>query len=234
LEPDERIRNAVLNTRIIRAPKQSLATFGTTNVYYYLVAEAAFQELVKGNISETVIREGRVIAERPRIVTPYYLSRVQGFSPEARKYFESLIESIEPSSPGLLYAYRNEPKEINIVSEDLSTVVARLNSRIDEKGDPLTSIIMGEDTLWDISILKFIYELTQRSVGENIRQLNQRGLLNIDPGGLPSDARLRIESMFELVQKGELEPAELKAELDRWNVFEEYQDRFFSSFIRKK
>ncbi len=31
---DERIREAVERTEILRAPKQSLATFGTTNIYY--------------------------------------------------------------------------------------------------------------------------------------------------------------------------------------------------------
>src|SRR5512136_3224783 len=109
MESDERIRLAVINTKIIRAPKQSLETFGTTNVYYYLVAEATYNELI--NSSETVIREGRVIAERPRIVTPYYLSHLQGFSPEAKKYFETLM-TMSAHSPGLFYSYRNEPKEL--------------------------------------------------------------------------------------------------------------------------
>ncbi|MCR4392832.1 MAG: hypothetical protein NUV31_00515 [Dehalococcoidales bacterium] len=232
MESDERIRAAVINTQIIRAPKQSLATFGVTNIYYYLVAEAAYNELINGN--ETVIREGRVIAERPRIVTPYYLSRVEGFSAEARKYFEMLMERYDPHSPGLYYAYRNEPKELNIVSDSLSAVVAKLNEEIDRKGDPLVSIIKGEDLLWDVSILKFIYELTERSVRENFFQLSQRGLLNIDASGVPSDARLRIEGMFQLVERGEIEPADLKTELDRWGVFEEYQDRFFALFKRKR
>jgi hypothetical protein len=231
MESEERIRIAVMNTQIVRAPKQSLATFGTTNVYYYLVAEAAINDLTQS--SETVIREGRVIAERPRIVTPYYLSRIQGFSPEAKKYFEMLLNSLESTSPGLFYAYRNEPKELNIVSENVPAVIAKLNTEIDQKGDPLTSIIKGEDLLWDVSILKFIYEITQRSVGDNVRQLNQRGLLNMDASGLPADARLRIEGLFNLVTKGELEPSDLKAEMDRWGVFEEYQDRFFNLFQRK-
>ena len=231
MESDDRIKAAVMNTEIVRAPKQSLATFGTTNVYYYLVAEAAYNELVNSN--ETVIREGRVIAERPKIVTPSYLSRVQGFSPEARKYFEKLITLQNPSSPGLMYTYRNEPKEVNFVSENLASVIAKLNDEIEQKKNPLTSIIKGEDTLWDVSILKFIYEITQNSVVDNFRQLNQRGLLNMDSSGLPSDARIRIETLFDLVIKGELEPSELKNELDRWNVFSEYQDRFLDIFRKK-
>ncbi len=231
MESDEKIREAVLNTRIIRAPKQSLATFGVTNIYYYLVAEAAYNELISG--SETVIREGRVVAERPRIVTPYYLSRVQGFSAEAKKYFEMLMNNFDPNSPGLYYAYRNEPKELNVVSDQIGAVVEKLNTEIDRKGDPLATIIQGEDMLWDVSILKFIYEITERSVRDNVQQLNQRGLLKMDNSGLPADARIRIESLFQLVEKGELEPADLKTELDRWGVFTEYQDRFFGLFKRK-
>ena len=231
MESEEKIRNAVKNTQIVRAPKQSLATFGSTNVYYYLVAEAAYSELI--NSSETVIREGRVIAERPKIVTPSYLSRVQGFSPEAKKYFEMLMTEYDPNSPGLFYAYRNEPKELNVVSDNVVSVIEKLNTEIDQKGDPLTSIIKGEDMLWDVSILKFIYEITSRSVGENVRQLNRQGLLKVDSSGLPADARLRIEALFKMVEKGELEPSELKTELDRWNVFAEYQDRFFALFGKK-
>jgi hypothetical protein len=231
MESEERIRDAVINTRIIRPPRQNLATFGVTNIYYYLVAEAAYNELIKG--SETVIREGRVIAERPRIVTPFYLSRVQGFSPEAKKYFETLVETYDPRSPGLYYAYRNEPKELNIVSDNLPAVIEKLKTKIELKNDPLISIIQGEDTLWDVSIMKFIYDLTERSVGGNVSQLAQRGLLNMDTSGLPADARIRIEGLFELVKKGEMEPSDLKKELDRWNVFEEYQDRFFNLFQKK-
>jgi hypothetical protein len=231
MESEERIAKAVMNTQILRPPKQSLSTFGSTNVYYYLVAEAAYNEIINGQ--ETVIREGRVVAERPRIVTPYYLSRVQGFSAEARKYFEMLMMQFSANSPGLYYAYRNEPKELNVVSDNIPTVVARLNAEIDQKGDPLTSIIQGEDMLWDVSILKFIYEITQRSVASNVQQLGQQGLLNMDSSGLPADARVRIEGLFKSVENGDMEPSNLKAELDRWNVFDEYQDRFLAIFKKK-
>ncbi len=155
---NKKVEYAVLNTHILRAPKQSLATFGITNVYYYLVTEPAYAEFAPG-VNETVIREGRVIAERPRIVTPYYLSRLEGFSADARRYFDSLMRAFGPGSPGLLYSYRNEPKELNIVSDNLLAVVERLNTDIDKKGDPLTSIIKGPDEMWDVSLLKFIFEI---------------------------------------------------------------------------
>jgi len=230
---DERIRYAVKQTEILRPPKQTLSTFGVTNIGYYLVTEPAYSELVKG-ITETVIREGRVIAERPRIVTPYYLSRLEGFSPEARKYFDMLVKVHGANAPGLFYAYKNEPKELNIVSNNLLSVVNKLNAEIDKRGDPLTSIIKGEDQLWDVSLMKFIYEVTRSSLQNNLRQMGTRGLLDTDAGGIPADVRLRIEELFTRVFRGEYEPYELKAELDRWGLFEEYEDRFLAVFKKKR
>jgi hypothetical protein len=229
---DERIREAVRHTETLRLPKQSLATFGTTNIYYYLVTEPAYKELV-ANVTETVIREGRVIAQRPRVVTPYYLSRLQGFSAEARRYFDTLTKQHGANAPGLIYSYRNEPKELSIVSDSLRSVVAKLNTEIDKQGDPLTSIIKGEDDLWDVSLLKFIYEITRSSIEDNLWQLGTRGLLNVDSSGVPADARVRIEELFRKVTMGQIEPRELKEELDRWDLFPQYEDRFFALFGKK-
>ena len=229
---DERIREAVRHTETLRLPKQSLATFGTTNIYYYLVTEPAYKELV-GNVAETVIREGRVVAQRPRVVTPYYLSRLQGFSTEAKRYLDTLTRQQGADAPGLFYSYRNEPKELTIVSDSLRSVVAKLNAEIDKRGDPLTSIIKGEDELWDVSLLKFIYEITRSSIQDNLWQMGSRGLLNVDSSGVPADARVRIEELFRKVTTGQAEPGELKEELDRWNLFEEYEDRFFALFGTK-
>jgi len=134
------------------------------------------------------------------------------------------------AAPGLLYGYRNEPKELNIVSEDIRSVLDKLNVKIDEGGDQLTSIIKGQDDLWDVSLLKFIYEMTVRSVKGNLQQMSARGLLDMDTSGVPADARIKIEELFGRAASGEIDPHELKKELDRWELFEEYQDRFFALF----
>jgi len=230
---DERIGLAVEHTEILRLPKRSLSTFGTTNIYYYLVTEPAYSELTK-DVSETVIREGRVIAERPKIVTPYYLSRLEGFGADARKYLETLIKRHGRNIPGLFYSYKNEPKELSIVSDNLPSVVNKLNAEIDKRGDPLVSIIKGEDELWDVSLMKFIYEMTRSSLRDNLMQMGRRGLLDIDAGGIPVAARVGIEELFRKVTQGEYEPSELKAELDRWDLFEEYEDRFFTLFRKRR
>lgn len=224
---NDRIEYAASHTEIIRHPRQHLATFGVTNIYYYLVTEPAYSELVQ-NINETVVREGRVIAERPKIVTPYYLTRLEGFSYDARRYFEMLLRTHGADAPGLFYTYKNEPKGLNIISDSWTAVIDRLNHEIDKKSDPLAAIIKGQDELWDVSLLKFIYEITRSSLQDNISQLGSRGLLRVDASGIPSGARVRIEELFAQVSRGESHPYELERELNRWGVFEEYQDRFFS------
>jgi len=233
MEIDERILAAVEATRIIRPPKQHLSTFGVTNIYYYLITEPAYSEYT-GAVNETVIREGRVIAERPRVVTPFYLMRLDGFGTDARKYFEMLLNTHGPDAPGIFYAYKNEPKEMNIVSDNILSVVEKLNLKIDEHGDAMASIIQGKDELWDVSLMKFIYEITRHSVQENVNQFGAKGLLRMDKRGVPAEARMRIEQVFAKVETGEVEPGRLKEELDRWNLFDEYQDRFFRIFSKKK
>jgi len=230
---NDRIEYAVRHTEILRHPRQHLSTFGITNVYYYLVTEPTYKELVS-DVNETVIREGRVIANKPKIVTPYYLSRLEGFSYDARRYLETLVKMHGADAPGLFYTYKNEPKELNIVSDSWPAVVDKLNDEIDKKGDPLASIIKGQDDLWDVSLLKFIYEITSRSLQSNISQLGSRGLLGMSHGGIPVGARQRIEELFGQVARGECVAYELEQELNHWGAFEEYQDRFFALFKKQR
>ena len=224
---NDRIERAARMTEILRFPRQHLATFGVTNLYYYIVTEPVYSDL-QPDKSETVIREGRVIAERPKIVTPYYLTHLEGFSYDARRYFQMLLQMQGPDMPGLFYTYKNEPGGLNIVSDGLPAVLEKLNTEIDKKNDPLASIIKGQDDLWDVSLLKFIYEITNRSLRTNVQQMNARGMLGMSHGGIPVGARQKIEEMFQQATLGEIKPYELESELNRWGAFEEYQDRFFN------
>lgn len=223
----ERIEYAARHTEIVRYPRQHLATFGVTNIYYYLLTEPTYSEISDGT-NETVIREGRVIAERPKIVTPYYLTHLEGFSYDARQYFQKLMMMQGPNAPGLFYTYKNESKGLNIVSDKLPAVIEKLNTEIDEKDDPLATIIKGQDDLWDVSLLKFIYEITSRSVHNNVAQMGSMGMFGASQGGIPVGVRQTIEEMFRQAWRGEIRTYELEQELNRWGVFEEYQDRFFS------
>src|SRR5690606_40409277 len=66
-------------------------TFGISDIHYYLLTEPVYTDIT-GNTEETVVREGRVIAERPKIVTPYYLVNLFQRSEERRVGNESSFQ----------------------------------------------------------------------------------------------------------------------------------------------
>lgn len=221
MEMDKRIKYAVEHTELIRPPQQHLATFGTTTLNYYVVTGLA------ENLS--VVRDGKVVAEKPRIVTPSYLVGLEGFSEEARKYITTMARE-HPNEPGVFYRYKNHPREMTIVSETIRQVIGKLNAQIEEEHNPLSTIIKGVEELWDVSLLMFIYHLTRKSIYTNVAEFRSRGLLDIDTSGVPKEARKHIEELFEQVRKNVSRAPELVAELNRWGVFPEYQDRFFTLF----
>ena len=224
MEIDKKIQHAIEHTEVVRSPEQTLSTFGTTNIYYYLVTE-----LMEGT---NVVREGRVIAAKPKIVTPSYLIKLEGFSQQARRFLETLAEQ-SPHEPGIFYSYKNEPKEMNIVSEPMKEVVDKINQRIDSQNNPLSAIIKGIEELWDVSLLKFTYELTRSSVYSNVSELERSGLLHIDRAGVPRDARNHIEDLFDKTRRDLSWAPILVTELRQWGLFYEYQDRFLSLFKKK-
>jgi hypothetical protein len=227
---NQRLTNAIEQTLVVRPPKRTLATFGTTSVRYYLVTDPVYRGMPgAGKDPESVVREGIVRAERPQVVTPYYLSRHEGFGDHAQDYLNFLMQEYGPDAPGLLYTYKNEAMETSVVTGEPTEVAARIGERLDREQKALEAVVRGVDEMWDVSLMKFIYDLTDQSVQTNVEELRGRGLLGVEDG-IPREARHRVERLMEMVRKGQVKPAEVHRELERWGLFEEYQDRFLSLF----
>ncbi|TEU17199.1 MAG: hypothetical protein E3I25_03415 [Dehalococcoidia bacterium] len=224
MEADDKIKHALDQTELIRAPRRELDTFGSSVIDYYVVTELV------GNLS--VVRDGKVIAERPKIVTPAYLVNVEGFSEQAKKYI-SMMARERPYESGIFYRYKNEPGGMNVVSEPIKQVIDKLSSQLEEQHNPLSTIIKGVEELWDVSLLMFIYELTNKSARTNMAEFNRKGFLDIDSSGVPEGARDYIEELFEKASRNLSRAPELVIELNRWGLFPEYQDRFFALFRRR-
>ncbi|MBM3939479.1 MAG: hypothetical protein FJ318_01020 [SAR202 cluster bacterium] len=224
---------AIDNTIVVRPPQQSLATFGTTTVRYYLVSEPVYADLDAGGpLDEAVVREGVVRAQKPQVVTPYYMLRHEGFGENARRFLELLMQRHGPHAPALLYSYKNESMETSIVSGDPQAVAARIASRLDDDRKPLEAVIRGVGEMWDVSLMKFIFDLTSSSIRDNVAEMHSRGMLEAD-GGVPRDVRVRVEHLLELARRGEAQPADVHKEMLRWGLFDEYQDRFLDLFRRR-
>jgi len=221
MDINERMKDALERTELVRPPRQHLATFGSTSMDYYVVTG------LSENLS--VVRDGKVLAEKPRIVTPAYLVNLEGFSTEARSYISSIARD-HPNDPGVFYKYKNKPEKMNVVSEPVAQVISNLDTRLEEESNPLSAIIKGVEEFWDVSLLMFIYHLTSSSVSRNVAEFSRRGLLSVDTDGVPGEARNHIEELFELVRRDISRAPALVTELNRWGLFSEYQDRFFALF----
>ncbi|MDI6806731.1 MAG: hypothetical protein QMD14_02860 [Candidatus Aenigmarchaeota archaeon] len=224
------------NTEILRYPKQPLSTFSTTTLNYYLLTEPVYKELKVSKEEETVIREGKITAERPKIITPSYILNFEGFDENGKKYAKMVLQRFGPHAPGILRTlhYKKEARGVSILSEPLNSVAYKLNEKIEKERDDFATIVKGVDELWDASIVETIFRLAWASAYYyNIPELGSRGLLDLDHVGIPRGVRYEIEMLFKKVEKGEADPSELKVELDRWHVWDEYQDRFFALFRRR-
>lgn len=220
------------NTSIIRFPKQKLATFGNTSIKYYVVTEPLYN-VIDSKSEEGVVRTGVVVAEKPAIITPFYAMHLQGFSEDAYDYFKELSSSSGQNSPGILYQYRNEPSEMEIVSGNPKEIATNIDLDLEKNKSDMSVVMIGIDEYWDVALLQFVYEFTANSITNNINEFSSRGLFDPDPslGGIPRDVVQKIEKLFSEAENGGSSDV-LKLELDRWGVFEQYQDRFFNLFKR--
>ena len=229
-ESEKDLIKAVQKTRVARKPLQHLATFGTTIINYYVITEPIYSDIDELK-KETVVRTGRVNSGKPEIVTPTYALNLKGFSSEAYKYLEFISDKFGVNSPGVLYQYKNEPGKINILNGSVEEVSNNIIKELNTKKDKLTAVIVGVDELWDVSLLKFIHDFTSESLVSNINEFNSRGLLQPQDqfGGVPKAAVQRIEILFNQVGFG-ADPEILKKELDRWGLFDHYEERFLNLF----
>ena len=221
---------AVERTWVVRYPRQHLATFGTTNIAYYVVTEPIYQEL-QPDKKEGVVRTGRVTAERPSVITPTYAMNLQGFSSEAYEYLRYISQEYGSNSPGILYQYKNEAEKMEIVSGISSEIAHRISDGLDEQRENMSVVMVGVDEFWDVALLKFIHEFTSSSATQNVQEFQSRGLLDPQPryGGVPRAAIQQVERLFLQVERGG-DAEILKRELDRWGLFEHYEDRFLRLF----
>mgnify|MGYP001255826178 CR=1 FL=1 len=228
-EDFHRIARAVDLTQVIRTPKQQLATFGITNLKYYVVTEPIYKDL-ESQTNEVVVRNGQVIAQKPNIVTPGYMLNLEGFSPEAREYMEYLSRKFGVNSAGLLYQYNNNPGTIEIVDGNVEGVAEKISRDLDQRDVGMAVVLSGLDELWDVSLFKFIYEFTASSSISNAREMETMGLLEPVPSlDVPKGVIDNIDELFRKVKSG-LDPSILHRELLRWGLFEYYEERFLNLF----
>ncbi len=165
---------AAENTQVILAPEQQISTFGSTSFRFYLISELMDQ------VNEVRVRDGRIHAERPQIVTPEHYARLllEGFGDKAQRYVDQLRDRMRDAAV-LRYGFQFRKSDVteNCVSDSLEVVIARTKQKVDAAEEPLSAIIQGVDDAWEVCLLKFTIDLIEHSAGGNIGDFRRRGLL---------------------------------------------------------
>ncbi len=165
---------AAENTQVILAPEQQIATFGSTSFRFYLISELMDQ------VNEVRVRDGRIHAERPQIVTPEHYARLllDGFGEKAQRYADQLRERMRNAAV-LRYGFQFRKSEVteNRVFDSVEAVIARTKQKVETAEEPLSAIIQGVDDAWEVCLLKFTIDLIESSAGGNVGDFRRRGLL---------------------------------------------------------
>ena len=165
MKMEDEIKRAIKETKILKHPEQLITSFSSTTVHYYILTVPLYLEFEGRSLqSETVIREGRMTWQRPKLITPAYMLKVEGFSDEARKAFEMM--AMEDSDLAmLLYGlkFKKDSEKMEIVPEPLSAIAEKISGEIDKSKDPYCVIIQGVDEFWDVALSKFVQEMMVKS-----------------------------------------------------------------------
>lgn len=171
------------------------------------------------------------MAQRPQIITPTAITEnmLEGFGTEAERYMEWIRDHSQDFRM-LQYGFVIRKEEINdeIITDTFEAVLERVATDVRKKDDPLTAVIAGVDSPWEVSILKMMFEVSNNSFQANVREMESHRMFTPDAG-----IRFEIENDFQLASRQPARITELGNKLQKHGLFSEYEDRFFA-LIRAK
>jgi hypothetical protein len=163
---------AIENTHVIVAPEQQIETFGSTSFNFYLISE------LMDRVDQVRIRNGKIHAERPQILTPEHYCRLllEGFGEKAERYVDQLRDHARNIAV-LRYGFQFRKTDLNeqTLRDSIDAVTNRTKRRVESANEPLSAVIQGVDDAWEVCLLKFTIDLIGRSSGGNISDFRKRG-----------------------------------------------------------
>ncbi len=210
---------AVNNTELVATPASRLETFGDTVVNYHLVCEQM------DSIDKVVVREGHLKALKPEIIMPQSLGQMdlEDFGQDATQYADWLAQH-GGDLKILQYGFRIQKQEIKeyIVTDRLDNVMDRVKAEVGAKDDPLSAILIGVDSPWEVCLLKLMVDLVQHSAKGNIQDIRNQAAT------LQSSLGERIEQSFLEASRDPSRINALADQLRKNGLWEKHEDRFFA------
>ncbi len=175
--PDS-IQYALEMTKVLREPDHRIETFGETRFEYQLISE------LMDRTGEVRLRTGEVEALRPRIFRPetYRGIELEGFDDGTRARFDEMVETYRSEGRNLAFLqygfqFKRGHVQEEIIHDSIDAVRERVLEDIRRTGNPARAVIEGVDDAWEVSILKFSFEMILRSHEINAFDFKRRGML---------------------------------------------------------
>lgn len=165
---------AMETTRVLHEPDRRIETFGTTSFEFHLITE------LMDSAAQVRVREGRIDAERPKILRPdgYQDVNFEGFGEQAEAFREWLKQA-GGDLAFLKYGFnfvRGQMSE-SVVHESIEVVADRVVGEIENSNKPLNAVIAGIEDGWEFCLLKFTMDMVEQSHGINVFDMKRRGML---------------------------------------------------------
>ncbi len=170
---EDDIYYAFETTEVLLEPDRRIDTFGNTEFEFFMISE------LMDSINEVRVRQGKIEAQRPLIVSPQMQDfNFEGFGEQAEE-FASWLRNQEAALRFLNYGFQFKQTEVreNLVHDPIEDVRSRVLDEVEKANNPMHAVIEGVDDTWEISLLKFTVEMIQKSKGINVFDFKRRGLL---------------------------------------------------------
>lgn len=172
------IQYAMETTRVLHEPDHRIQTFGETRFEFQLLSEPMDQ------VGKVRIRTGEVEAMKPRILRPepYRDIELEGFDDDARARFDALVNKLREQGRDLAflqYGFRFKRGTVSeeLIEDPIEAVREKVLNDIRKTGNPSRAIIEGVDDTWEISLMKFSFEMILKSHEINAFDLKRKGLI---------------------------------------------------------
>lgn len=207
---------AVNNSFVIVSPKRQLESFGTTTIRYHLVTE------LMDAVDQTRIREGKVHAFKPQLLLPSSFADqiLEGFSEEEAVKYLGWLQRYEKNLMLLRYGFKIRKEEVSteVVHRPIEAVLDSIAEDVTSRDQPMEAVIRGVEEPWEVCLVKLMVEMVEKSVSMNAGDLQR------DPHGYHAE----IEKAFSDAARDRSKIESLASLLKARNLFEHYEDRFFS------
>jgi len=162
---------AYKKTEVIRGRIKTLPTFKHARVPYVFLGESSVNE------GHTVVRNGKIIIEKPMILLPEDLPQFDGFDFEEELDIEQGALQMFFLMRGIRFPslkYNNSMDTLNLEELSLSKSADKYKKLFEKQENVNTAIIIGPEECWQFSILIYMASLVGRCVKNDISNFMDR------------------------------------------------------------